>query len=86
VFRQGKNGSSYDKKVSSYPFEGITIYMSIIGCPIWIQGVRLDIILAVSYLSWYTKSTHQHHINVAYYCVGYLGKTSKLPLVQIQIQ
>ena len=61
--------------------EGITTYMSIIGCLIWIQGVRLDIVFAVLYLSWFTKSPRQHHLDMAYYCVGYLGKSAKLPLV-----
>jgi hypothetical protein len=56
-------------------------YMSIVGCLIWIQGIRLDIIFAVLYLSWYTKAPLQHHLDMAYYCIGYLCTTRDLPLV-----
>ena len=56
-------------------------YMSIVGCLIWIQGIRLDIIFAVLYLSWYTKAPLQHHLDMGYYCIGYLCTTRDLPLV-----
>jgi hypothetical protein len=59
----------------------ITVYMSIVGCLIWIQGIRLDIIFAVLYLSWNTRKPRQHHLDMAYYCIGYLNTTSNLPLV-----
>jgi hypothetical protein len=56
-------------------------YMSIVGCLIWIQGIRLDIIFTVLYLSWYTKAPLQHHLDMAYFCIGYLCTTRDLPLV-----
>jgi hypothetical protein len=58
-----------------------------VGCLIWIQGIRLDIIFAVLYLSWFTKSPRQHHIDMAEYTVGYLYTTNKdMPLVQDDIE
>jgi hypothetical protein len=45
-------------------------YMSIVGCLIWIQGVRIDIIFTVLYLSWNTKCPKQHHLSMAEYCIG----------------
>jgi hypothetical protein len=56
-------------------------YMSIIGSLIWIQGVRFDIIFAVLYLAWFTKQPRQHHLDMAYYCTGYLVNTINIPLV-----
>ena len=59
----------------------ITTYMGIVGCLIWIQGIRLDIIFAVLYLSWFTKCPRQHHMDMAEYTVGYLHTTKDMPLV-----
>ena len=59
----------------------VSIYMSIVGSLIWIQGIRLDIIFAVLYLSWFTKKPRVHHLNMAYYCIGYLASTADVPLV-----
>jgi hypothetical protein len=59
----------------------IESYMSIVGSLLWIQGVRLDIIFAVLYLTWNTKSPLQHHLDMAYYLIGYLSTTSDMPLV-----
>jgi hypothetical protein len=56
-------------------------YMSIVGNLIWIQGIRMDIIFAVLYLSWYTKQPLQHHLDMAYYVIGYLYNTCDMPLV-----
>ena len=61
--------------------EEITTYMAIVGSLIWIQGIRLDIIFAVLYLSWFTKSPRQHHMDMAEYTVGYLYTTKDMPLV-----
>jgi hypothetical protein len=61
--------------------DGIETYMSIVGKLIWIQGVRLDIIFTVLYLSWFTKKPRHHHLDMAYYCIGYLHTTKYLPLV-----
>ena len=60
---------------------GIETYMSIVGCLIWIQGVRMDIIFAVLYLSWFTKKPRKHHLAMAEYCIGYLYNTKEYPLV-----
>ena len=59
----------------------ITLYLSIVGALIWLQGVRLDIIFAVLYLSWNTKAPRQHHLDMAYYVIGYLKSTMNMPLV-----
>jgi hypothetical protein len=56
-------------------------YMSIVGSLIWIQGVRMEIIFAVLYLSWFTKAPRVHHLDMAYYCTAYLLNTVELPLV-----
>jgi hypothetical protein len=61
--------------------KGIEKYMSIVGCLIWVQGVRMDIIFAVLYLSWFTKKPRQHHLSMAEYCIGYLYTTKEYPLV-----
>jgi hypothetical protein len=61
--------------------EGIEVYMSIVGSFIWIQGVRIDIIFAILYLTWFTKAPRQHHLDMAYYCMGYLANTIEIPLV-----
>lgn len=57
------------------------LYLILVGSLIWIQGLRLDIIFAVLYLSWNTKSPRQHHLDMAYYCIGYLYTTKNIPLV-----
>lgn len=59
----------------------VEVYMSIIGCLIWIQGVRMDIIFAVLYLSWFTKKPRVHHLDMAEYCIAYLNTTKDIPLV-----
>jgi hypothetical protein len=40
----------------------IAIYMSLIGTFIWIQGIRMEIMFAVLYLSWFTKSPRDNII------------------------
>jgi len=57
------------------------LYLTIVGNLIWIQGLRLDIIFSVLYLSWNTKKPRFHHLRMAYYCVGYLYKSRNIPLV-----
>jgi hypothetical protein len=59
----------------------ISIYMSIVGALIWLQGIRLDIIFAVLYLSWNTRNPMQHHMDMALYVIGYLNNTINIPLV-----
>ena len=39
--------------------KGIAKYMSIVGKLIWIQGVRMDVVFAVLYLSWYLSTTRE---------------------------
>jgi hypothetical protein len=70
-----------ENKRRKLTLEEISEYMSIIGSLIWIQGIRLDIIFAVLYLSWHTKEPLQHHMDMAYYVMGYLYTTIDLPLV-----
>jgi len=59
----------------------VETYMSIVGSLLWIQGVRMDIIFAVLYLTWNAKSPKQHHLDMAYYVIGYLSTTIDMPLV-----
>jgi len=71
--------SDYKKRMLD--LNEITTYMSIVGKLIWIQGIRLDIIFAVLYLSWNTKKPLQHHMDMAKYVIGYLYITKDMPLV-----
>ena len=57
------------------------LFMQLVGSLVWIQGVRPDILFAVLYLSWFTYQPRQHHLDMAYYCIGYLHTTIHLPLV-----
>ena len=57
------------------------LYMQIVGCLIWLEVIRPDIIFVVLYLSWFTHKPRQHHMNMAMYCLGYLHTTIDLPLV-----
>jgi hypothetical protein len=57
------------------------LYMQIVGCLIWLEVIRPDIIFVVLYLSWFTHKPRQHHMNMALYCLGYLHTTIDLPLV-----
>jgi hypothetical protein len=57
------------------------VYLSIVGCLIWIQGVRHDIIFAVLYLSWFTKKPRSHHLDMAEYVISYLNTSINIPLV-----
>jgi hypothetical protein len=60
----------------------ITLYMQlVVGVFIWIQRVRSDILFVVQYLSWFTQKLRQHHLNMAYYVLGYLYTTQHIPLV-----
>jgi hypothetical protein len=59
----------------------IQVYMSIVGCLIWIQGVRMEIIFTVLYLSWFTKKPRSHHLDMAEHCIAYLNTTKDIPLV-----
>jgi hypothetical protein len=70
-----------DHKSAFLRRDGIESYMSIVGLLIWIQGVRMDIMFVVLYLSWHTKAPRQHHLDMAYYCIGYLHTTIEFPLV-----
>ena len=57
------------------------LYMQIVGCLIWIEVIRPEIIFVVLYLSWFTHKPRQHHMNMSLYCIGYLYTTIDLPLV-----
>ena len=59
----------------------ITFYMQLVGVFIWIQGVRPDVLFAVLNLSWFTQKPRQHHLNMAFYVLGYLSTTRDIPLV-----
>ena len=70
-----------DNKKRKLTHEEISVYMAIVGSLIWIQGVRLDIIFAVLYLSWFTKCPRHHRMDMAEYVIGYLNTTKDMPLV-----
>ena len=55
--------------------------MGIVGCLIWVSGLRLDIIFATMYLAWNTKSPRKHHMRMAKCVLTYLNTTKVLPLV-----
>jgi hypothetical protein len=57
------------------------LYMKIVGCLLWIAGVRLDITFAVMYLTWYTKSPRRHHLNMAFYLANFLWNDRDTALV-----
>jgi len=57
------------------------LYMQIVGCLIWIAGVRMDITFATMYLSWYTKEPRVHHMVMGHYVMSYLYHSKDLPLV-----
>lgn len=56
-------------------------YLVVVGCLIWLIGVRLDITFATTYLAWATKSPRAHHIKMAKYVVSYLYHSIDVPLV-----
>jgi hypothetical protein len=57
------------------------MYMMIVGCCLWIAGVRLDTTFAVMYLTWFTQSPRQHHLDMAYYLVSYLYHSRDVELI-----
>jgi hypothetical protein len=59
----------------------INIYMHIVGSLVWISGVRPDIIFAVMYLAWFTKTPRRHHLLTAYSVVTYLYYSKEYPLI-----
>jgi hypothetical protein len=78
-----------DEQVESMPVnksvmlnhKGIKLYMGMVGSLIWVNGIRLDIMFVVMYLSWSTKAPRQHHLDMAVYCIAYLYQSKDLPLV-----
>ena len=81
VVRDHEIAALTDNKQRKLNQDEITVYMAIVGSLIWIQGVRLDIIFAVLYLSWFTKCPRHHHMDMAEYVIGYLNTTKDMPLV-----
>lgn len=63
------------------PKEQIKKYMQIVGCLVWISGIRYDISFSVLYLSWHTKQPRKHHLTMSLYVVAYLFYTKDIPLV-----
>jgi len=57
------------------------LYLAVVGALLWISGIRHDILFAVLYLTWSTKSPRRHHFLMAEYCLSYLFYSSDLPLV-----
>ncbi|CAM9944435.1 unnamed protein product [Sphacelaria rigidula] len=70
-----------DIKRSFLDNKGRERYMQIVGSLIWLNGVRLDIIFATTYLAWFTKAPRQHHMDMALYVVSYLYHSIDIPLV-----
>jgi len=81
IVREHEIQNMSEKKQRLLNSEEITDYMAIVGSLIWIQGVRLDILFAVLYLTWFTKCPRQHHMDMAEYLIGYLMTTKDMPLV-----
>lgn len=61
--------------------EGVRDYMTVVGILLWVSGVRRDILFAVLYLTWSTKSPRKHHAAVALGVIRYLQSTIDVPLV-----
>lgn len=55
--------------------------MKIVGGLVWIEGLRHDILLAVTYLSWITQTPRAHHLRVARKVTEYLNQSSDRPLI-----
>jgi hypothetical protein len=56
-------------------------YLSIVGSLIWINGVRFDAGLGITYLTWFSHLPRVHHLEVARRVLGYLVSTVLEPLV-----
>jgi len=56
-------------------------YLAIVGSLIWICGVRHDIVMTTTYLSWFTSKPRKHHLLMAQHVIMYLYTTIKVPLV-----
>jgi hypothetical protein len=63
------------------PLDKIKKYMQIVGCLVWISGIRYDISFPVLYLSWHTRKPRKHHMTMALYVVAYLFYSKDVPLV-----
>jgi hypothetical protein len=55
--------------------------MQIVGSLIWMSSVRLDIVFALMYLTWFTKKPRVHLMTMAYYLMSYLYYSKDIPLV-----
>ena len=69
-----KDGALLDHK-------GNALYMRIVGVLLWVIGVRLDSIFAVTYLTWFTRESRVHHLKMALYVLTYLYNSIDVPLV-----
>ena len=56
-------------------------YLAIVGCLVWLSGVRLDIVFSTMYLTWHTKKPRKHHLKMAIYVLSYLYHTRDIPLI-----
>jgi hypothetical protein len=57
-------------------------YLAVVGSLIWISGIRLDILFAVLFLTWATKSPRRHHMQCALMVLEYLYQSKDImPLV-----
>jgi Reverse transcriptase (RNA-dependent DNA polymerase) len=56
-------------------------YLAVVGSLLWISGIRHDILFAVLYLTWSTKTPRYHHMLMAKYVLSYLYFSNDLPLV-----
>jgi len=60
---------------------GIQEYMTLVGCLVWIMGVRFDCTFVITYFTWFTSKPRVHHMNMVLHCIQYLHTTAHIPLV-----
>ena len=61
--------------------KGIQEYMTLVGCLVWIMGIRFDCTFVITYFTWFTNKPRVHHMNMVLHCIQYLHTTAHLPLV-----
>jgi hypothetical protein len=59
----------------------INDYLAIVGCLLWVYGIRFDISLSTVYLTWFTHIPRVHHREIGLRVMRYLMSTIDEPLV-----
>ena len=59
----------------------IKVYLRIVGSLVWLVPVRMDVMFAVTYLTWFTRAPRRHHLQMALHVLEYLYHSMDVPLV-----